>query len=500
MASALRNLKEHLGVIADLHTAGSVLGWDQQTYMPAGGGPRRAEVMGTLSGLSHSMFTGDDTGRLLDAAEPEVASLPDDHDDKCLVRIVRRDYEKSRKLPDDFVAAWTRDGILSNEVWRNARHANDFAAFQPHLEKQLDYARKAADFYGYESNPYDALLDDYEPGLTTAEVRRIFDILRPAQVALVKAIAAKPKPRTDFLYRDYPEQKQGEFALAVVRAYGYDLTRGRLDVAPHPFETSFGRDDVRITTRYDRNFPQQAIFAIFHEAGHAMYEQNISPSLARTPIAHGCSNVFHESQSRTWENIVGRSRGLWNHFFPALRETFPDALNDVTADEFHRAVNAVEPSLIRVEADEVTYNLHIMLRFELEVALVTGELTVKDLPEAWKAKMADYLGVTPPDDKDGVMQDTHWSTGSFGYFPSYALGNVMGAHIYRTALKAHPEIPAEIERGEFGTLFNWLATNVYSQGRKFLPADLALRVNGAPLDPQPYLDYLTTKYGELYGL
>jgi carboxypeptidase Taq len=500
MGSAMERLKEHLGEIHDLNCAESVLSWDQQVNMPPGGGEQRAQHLSTLSRLIHSKFTSEETLRLLDAADREAASLPEDHDDSCLIRVTRRDYERARKLPNDFVAAMTRDSILSAEAWRSARAANDYPAFQPHLAKMVDYARQVADYYGYETHPYDALLDGFEQGLTMEEVQRVFGILRTEQVALAKAIAAKPKPRADFLFRDYPEALQGQFGLKVSEAFGYDLKRGRLDVAPHPFETSFGRDDVRITTRYNRNDLKQALFAIWHETGHALYEQNISPTLARTPLSGGVSNVFHESQSRLWENVVSRSRPFWVYYFPSLQETFPDALSDVTAEEFYRAINTVEPSLIRVEADEVTYNLHIMIRFDLEVALIEGSAQVSELPELWAAKMQEYLGITPPDDRDGVMQDIHWSGASFGYFPTYALGNVMGAQIFESALKAHPEIEKEIEEGTFSKLKDWLTENIYKKGKKFTPKDLAVQVNGEPMDARPYIAYLKRKYGELYGL
>lgn len=500
MSRPIQRLREHLGEIHDLSIAASVLGWDQQTQMPPGGGVHRAQQLATLRRLAHAKFTADETRALLDAADGEVASLPEEHDDRCLARIVRRDYERQRKLPTEFVAAWTRDRVLSNQVWREARKANDFAGFRPHLEKMVDYARRAADYYGYEEHPYDGLLEGYEPGMKASDVRRIFDVLRPAQVALARAVAEKEPPRADFLTRDFPEEKQGEFGLRMAGEFGYDLRRGRMDLAPHPFATSFGVGDVRITTRYDRNFLPEGIFAIFHEAGHAMYEQNVAPALDRTPLAHGCSNVFHESQSRLWENLVGRSRPFWERAFPLLRETFPGVLDDVTADEFVRAVNRVQPSLIRVEADEVTYNLHIILRFELELALVTGEVKAADLPEAWTASMQEYLGITPPDDRDGVMQDTHWSSGSIGYFPTYALGNVMGAQIFATLRAAHPDLDAQMAAGEFAPLLGWLRDHVYQHGRKFLPKELALRVNGAPLDPEPYLAYLRGKFGGLYGL
>jgi carboxypeptidase Taq len=500
MGSAMERLKERLGEIHDLNCAESVLSWDQQVNMPPGGGEQRAQHLSTLNRLIHSKFTSEETLKVLDEAEPETASLPEDHDDRCLIRVARRDYERARKLPTDFVAAWTRDGALSAEVWRKARKANDYAAFQPHLAKMAEYARKAADYYGYEKHAYDALLDGFEQGLTVEQVQSVFSVLRTEQVALAKAIAEKPKPRADFLHRDYLEALQEKFGLQVSEAFGYDLERGRLDIAPHPFETSFGRNDVRITTRYKRDDVKQSLFAIWHETGHALYEQNISPSLARTPLSGGVSNVFHESQSRLWENVVARSRPFWQHYFPLIQQTFPDALSDVTAEEFYRAINTVEPSLIRVEADEVTYNLHIMLRFDLELALIEGSANVSELPELWAAKMQEYLGVTPPDDRDGVMQDVHWSGGSFGYFPTYALGNVMGAQIFETALKAQPDIEAEIGQGQFSKLKEWLTDNIYKKGRKFTPQELVIQVNGQPMDARPYIAYLKRKYQDLYDL
>ena len=496
----IKKLRAHLAEISDVEKAAGVLHWDQQTYMPPGGAEHRADQLATLSKISHTWFTGDKTRELLDAAESDAEAEGEDSDNAAIVRRNRREYEISRKLPNDFVAELTHASILSNEAWQHARRTDDFPLFQPHLEKMVDFARRSADYYGYEDHPYDALLNLYEPGMKAAEVQTIFDALRPAQVAMVKAIAARPKPRTDFIKRDYPEDGQAKFGLKVVQDFGYDLKRGRLDLAPHPFETDFGRDDVRITTRYDRHFPQEGIYAIFHESGHAMYEQNVNPKFARTLLDSGASMVFHESQSRLWENLIGRSRDVIAYYFPLLQETFPAALADVSAEEFYRAVNVVEPSLIRVEADEVTYNLHIMLRFELEMALIAGELDVKDLPEAWNAKTQEYLGITPPNNANGVMQDTHWSSGSLGYFPTYALGNVMSAQIFNTAVTAQPNIPAELAQGEFKTLFNWLVENLYTYGRKYMPKDLALKVNGKPLDPQPYLDYLHTKYSDIYGL
>jgi carboxypeptidase Taq len=500
MGNAMRELREHLGEINDIEMAAGVLGWDQQTYMPPGGSEARAQQLSTLAGLAHTWFTSGKTEKLLDGAQPEADAQGPGSDEACLVRIVRMDYERARKLPNDFVAAWTKDSALANDAWQKARKADDFKAFQPHLEKQVGYARKVADYIGYTDSPYDALLDQFEPGTTVAEVQSVFDTIRPAQVDLVKKIAGRPSPRVDFLARDYPEAGQSAFALKVVQDFGYDLSRGRLDAVAHPFETDFSRDDVRITTRYNRHAPQECIYSIFHESGHAIYEQNVKPAFGRTPLDSGCSLAFHESQSRTWENIVGRNRGVVEHYFPLLKATFPENLADVTADEYYRAVNFVQPSLIRTEADEVTYNLHIMLRFDLEQALVAGTLKVADVPEAWNAKMKELLGIVPPNNADGALQDSHWAQGILGYFPTYALGNILGAQIFQTALAAHPEIPAQMANGDFTALRTWLVENVYQYGRQYLPKELALKVNGKPLDPAPYLNYLQAKYSEIYGL
>jgi carboxypeptidase Taq len=500
MNGGLERLKERLGEIHDLVCAERVLDWDQQTQMPRGGGEQRARQISTLSRLIHNKATDDETLRLLDAAAGETESLPDDEDDRRLVQVTRRDYERSKKLPEAFVAEWTLDRILSTEAWRDARKNDDFPAFRPHLEKMVDYARRAADYYGYEDHPYNALLEDYEQGLTVADIWSVFDVLRKEQVALAKTIAGKEKPRVDFLHREYPIALQGQFGLKVACDFGYDLRRGRLDVAPHPFETSFGRDDVRITTRCAVDDPKQSLYAIWHETGHALYEQNISPALARTPLSGGCSNVFHESQSRLWENLIARSRPFWERYFPAFQETFPGPLADATAEAVYRAVNFVEPSLIRVEADEVTYNLHIMLRFDLELALIEGSAKVSDLPDLWNAKMDEYLGVTPPDDRDGVMQDIHWAGGSFGYFPTYALGNVMSAQIFRAASRALPNLETEIGEGDFSNLLNWLIVNVYKHGRKYTPKELALKVNGESLNAEAYIAYLKKKYNGIYDI
>jgi carboxypeptidase Taq len=498
---AVERLKAHLAPIVDLGEAASVLSWDQQTHMPPGGGQARAEQLSTLRRLTHEMFTSPQTRGLLEAAEAVADSLDPDSDEAAIVRMTRRDFDRFSKLPTDFVAERTRAAATSVEAWRKARPANDFALFRPHLEQMVDFARRSAEYIGYEDHPYDALLDWFEPKMTSREVTALFATLRERTVPLVRAIAERGDVvDASFLTREYDEAQQEAFARAVVEKFGYDFTRGGLARAPHPFATGFSRDDVRITARFDARYLPAAMFAIFHEAGHAMYAQGTSPTLERTNLAGGAGLGVHESQSRMWENLVGRSRAFWQHFFPRLREVFPSQLSDVDAEAFYRAVNRVTPNLIRVEADEVTYNLHIILRYELERALLERTLSVKDLPEAWNARMTESIGITPPNDADGVMQDIHWSGGMIGYFPTYTLGNVMSAQLFEAARRAHPSLVEEIGRGEFATLLGWLREHVHVHGRKFFPQDLLERATGSRLTPEPYLRYLWEKFGDIYGV
>jgi carboxypeptidase Taq len=499
-AAAFAELREHLGTIEDLKSAAALLRWDQETYMPPGGAEGRAQVLATLSRLAHESFVSDRTHALLDAAAAAAERAGPDSDETALVRVTRRDFDRARTLPADFVAARARAASQSVQVWREARPRNDFPAFRPFLAQMVEFARRTADYVGYAEHPYDALLDDYEPGMTSREVARLFDRLRAATVPLVSAIVERSAPAgAGGLDQDYDPEAQRGFALSAVQQFGYDLGSGRLDTSAHPFCTAIARGDVRITTRYPRR-SLSAIFGVFHEAGHAMYAQGMSPALDRTPLADGASNGIHESQSRLWENLVGRSRAFWGYAFPLLQRRFPAQLARTDPDAFYRAVNRVEPSLIRVEADEVTYNLHIILRFELERALVAGEMPVADLPGAWDARMTEYLEVRPPDAADGVLQDIHWAGGLIGYFPSYTIGNVASVQFFDAARRAHPDLAEQIGRGEFGALLAWLRTNVHACGRKFLPQDLLVRATGEGLTPEPYLRYLREKFTDLYGL
>jgi carboxypeptidase Taq len=501
MTTALDRLKTRLGEIHDLHRANALLGWDQQTYMPLQGSQARAEQSATLQKISHELFTADETGRLIDAAAHETEKLDPDSDDARLISVTRRDYHKARKVPADLVAEIARVTGQAIDVWTQARIQSDWKPFEPYLEKIVDLNRKLADFLGYSDKMYDALLDQYEPDMKTAEVKSVFDAIKPELITLVKRIAARAEAVDDeVLHREYDEQKQWQFGLEVIKRYGFDFERGRQDKSVHPFTTSFSIGDVRITTRVDRHFLSPALFGTLHECGHGLYEQGISTELERTPLADGASLGMHESQSRMWENLVGRSRPFWQFFFPRLKEYFPTQLADQTAESFYRAANRVSPSLIRVEADEVTYGLHIMLRFELENDLLERRLKIDDVPEAWNAKMQEFLGITPPTTKDGALQDVHWSIGAIGYFPTYQLGNLLSLQLWEKITAEIPDLDDQIAQGEFGALREWLRVNLHQHGRKYTSSELLKRLTGNGLDAGPYLKYLKTKFADVYGL
>jgi carboxypeptidase Taq len=501
MSEPLQRLKEILGEISDVNRAGAVLAWDQETYMPPGGLENRADQLTTLRRLAHIRFTADEVGALLDDAEGEVDGQPFDSDDASLVRVTRRDYDLARKLPTELVAEITRAGSTARPAWQKAREDADFKLFAPYLEKNVELNRRVADALGYEERPYDALLNRTEPGLTTDQLEDIFADLKKAIVPLVGDVARHADAVNDsVLYRGFDPDVQLKYSVQVVTKLGYDLDRGRQDISAHPFTVSFGPGDVRITTRVSRDFFNECLFGSIHEAGHGMYNQGIGLNLDRTPLWSGASPGVHESQSRLWENLVGRSAAFWRHFYPSLREAFPGPLKGVDEEGFFRAVNKSYPSLIRVEADEVTYNLHIMLRFELENELLEGSLKVRELPEAWNARVKSYLGIDVPNDREGVLQDIHWSGVSFAIFPAYTLGNLMGAQLMEKVRTEVPGLEGHIERGEFGVLLKWLGSNVYRHGRKFTPNELMERVTGKPLTSGPWITYVRQKFGALYGI
>jgi carboxypeptidase Taq len=497
----LRKFREQLIEVNDLESAASVLHWDQATYMPPGGAGARARQMATLQRLAHEKFTDPGIGKLLDELRPYEESLPYDSDEASLIRVARRDYEKAVKVPPAFIAELSGHTSETYITWTKARPANDFAAVQSRLEKTLDLSRQLASFFpGYE-HVADPLIDYADPGMKASAVRSLFAELRGEHVPLVQAITAQPPPDDACLKQQFPEARQLAFGQEVIRRFGYDFERGRQDKTHHPFMAKFSLGDVRITMRVKENDLGEALFSTVHETGHALYEQGIRMEFEGTPLAAGASSGVHESQSRLWENVVGRSRGFWEFFYSRLQGAFPSQLKSVPLEKFYRAINKVERSLIRTDADEVTYNLHVMMRFDFELALLEGKLAVRDLPEAWRERMKSDLGVAPPDDRDGVLQDVHWFGGLIGgAFQGYTLGNILSAQFFEAATRAHPSIPEEIARGRFGTLHDWLRQNIYQHGRKFTPDELVQRATGNPLNVQSYVRYLRQKYGELYKL
>ena len=499
MKEKLTQLKAILAEIADLRHASALLDWDQQTYMPPGGAEARGDQLGTLNRLAHDRATSPEVGRLLDELRPYAETLDPDSDDARLVKVTARDFEKDRRIPSEHVVRFAEVTTTAQQAWMVARQKSDFSLFRPHLEKVVRLRQEYATFFAGTEHPYDAQLDDFEPGMKTAEVQAIFNELRPRQVALIKAIAGKSQVDGTFLHQAFDEKKQWDFGVEVITQFGYDWRRGRQDKAPHPFSTSFSINDVRITTRVDPNFLNTMLFGTMHECGHALYDLGSAPELERTGLDGGASSALHESQSRMWENLVGRSLPFWEHFYPRLQEVFPQ-LAGVPLLKFYRGINQVQPSYIRVEADEATYNLHIMLRLEIEIALLEGKLAVKDLPGYWNAKMQEYLGITPPDDANGVLQDIHWSSGLVGYFPTYALGNLVSAQLWEKINQDIPDLPEQVRRGEFAALLGWLREKIHRHGRKFEPQELVQKVTGSRIDPAPYLRYLQRKYGEIYGL
>lgn len=503
------NLRHKLAIVRDLQMAAYVLAWDQETYMPPGGAEARAQQLGTLLALAHEKFTSDEIGQLLEDLKSYEASLPYDSDDASLLRVARREYEKKTRVPAEFVARQTETQALSYNTWVQARLKSDFNAVAPWLEKNLDLSREYSSFFpnGRANDagaPYhiaDALIDLGDPTFSAAEIRRVFGELRAELVPIVRAITSQPPADDSCLRQFFPEAQQLKFALDVAELLGYDLQRGRQDKTAHPFMIHFSIGDVRITTRVQEHDWSEAFFSTIHEAGHAMYGQGHARSLERTMLAEGASSGIHESQSRLWENLVGRSRNFWEYFFPKLRAEFPSQLENVSLEEFYRAINKVEPSLIRTDADEVTYNLHVMMRFEFELQLLEGKLAIRDLPDAWDETITRDIGATPPNLAQGVMQDVHWFGGQIGgAFQGYTLGNILSAQFFDTAVRANPDIPEQIRRGEFSTLHSWLQQNIYAHGAKYLPDELIRRATGESLNIKPYIAYLKTKYGELYEL
>jgi carboxypeptidase Taq len=494
-------LCQHAREVAILNSTQSLLGWDERTKLPPGGGGYRAEQMSYLAGLIHKKQTAPEVGEWL--AELVASPLAaDPHSDTGADIInLKRDYDRKTKLPQALVEELAKLSVLGQQLWVEARKANDFGRFRPLLERTIELKREEAAAIGYDKEPYDALLDEFEPGAKTSDVAKTLGGLREQLVPLVAAIAGSSKrPNLDALRGNYPTSDQEKFGQRCSSAIGFNFNHGRLDTTNHPFCAGMGPCDIRLTTRYDENFLPGSLFSTLHEAGHGIYEQGLREERYGLPTGEAVSLGIHESQSRMWENLVGRSRAFWIYFYPIAQQTFGPALGQVSLDDFYFAINDVRPSLIRTESDEVTYNLHILIRFELELALINDKLAVVDLPEAWHAKYREYLGIQSPTDADGVLQDVHWSSGAFGYFPTYSLGNLYAAQFFEKANQDLGDLHEMFGRGEFMPLRDWLRTNIHAAGRRYPAAELCRRVTGAPLSHDPLMRHLRSKFGPLYGL
>lgn len=500
MSKNFAKLKTLLSEVADLTAAQAVLGWDQQTYMPPGGAEARGNQLATLGSLTHQKFTSPEIGQLIAELKTEFADADPDSDDARYLKVASKDYDKATKVPSEYIAKFAKLTARGHESWAKAREASDFSIFQKDLGEIVEMRKEYISFFPPADHPYDTLLDEFEPGMKTAEVQEIFVTLRTRQVELLQAIASAKQVDDSFMHINYPEKDQWDFGIEVATKFGYDWKRGRQDKSVHPFTTSFGINDVRITTRFMEDFLPSALFGTMHEAGHGLYEMGVNQEYERTPLNGGASLGVHESQSRLWENLVGRSMPFWEHFYPRLKEIFPAQLGNIDLSGFYKGINKVEPSLIRVEADEATYNMHIMLRLELEIAMIEGSVEIKDLPELWNSKVKEYLGITPPDDAQGVLQDIHWSFGGLGYFSTYALGNLISVQLWEKINEDIPDLDEQIRQGKFETLLGWLGRNIHTHGRKYEPQELVKKITGSKITPEPYLRYLESKYSDIYGL
>lgn len=494
--SALEKLNKRMADVNALHSSIAVLDWDHQVNMPGKAAHARAQHVSMLSRMAHEIFTADETRK---AAQEAATEVDPDSVDGATVRVVQRHLDLATKLPTELVERKSRLSSEGHEVWVKARANNDFKSFAPLLNELFEICREEAECYGYTDHIYDALLDTYEEGATAADCRRMYEALKGPVVDLVKGIQERGKPVDDSpLYGKWAESAQRDFGNMLVGAIGFDLSRGRQDTAPHPFCTNFSVNDVRLTTRY-KDYVGSAIFGSLHEAGHGMYEQGSPQEWDLTPLAGGVSLGIHESQSRTWENIVGRSKAFWSHFLPQFHQAFP-ALAGYDLNSFYRMINKVEPSFIRVEADEVTYNLHTLVRFEVECDMLTKAISVNDIPEAWNSKYQQYLGITPKNDSEGCLQDVHWSGGSIGYFPTYSMGNLLSYQFWTVLQKDLGDTDALMAKGDFAPILGWLQEKIYSQGKRHKPKDLVMAVTGKPMGAEDYVAALTAKYKDIYEL
>lgn len=500
LQAQLASFRQYIRKMKSFEEAVGLIYWDMRTGAPKKGIPSRSEVVGELSTEMFRMSVSSEMEAYLHYFTQEQIHANLDEVDRRIVEECKREFDRAKKIPPEKYQAYVVLTSQAEAAWEEAKANNDWAGFQPYLEKIVAMNVEFIELWGYEGNKYNTLLDMYEPGMTVAKLDEVFGALREKIVPLLAKIAKSPKqPDRSFLAQQFPIDQQRAFSLYILKELGYDFEAGRLDETVHPFATGLNPGDVRITTRYLPDDVASALFGTIHECGHALYEQNISEKLIGTNLCSGTSMGIHESQSRFWENIVGRSRQFWNRYYGKLQEMFPGQLDEVDVETFYRAINHTEPSLIRIEADELTYNLHIMIRYELEKALINGTLAVADLPEAWNAKYKEYLGVEPAADSEGVLQDVHWSGGSFGYFPSYALGNMYAAQmLYKTILQELPNFYELVEAGNFAPIKELLIKHIYQYGKQLTPNEIIKRMTGEELNPEYLVEYLTEKYGKLY--
>jgi carboxypeptidase Taq len=485
--------------VAVFGSIASLLGWDERVQMPAQGAEHRANQSSLLARKVHEQFTSPKIDELLRIVES--GDLSGDGEMSANIRETRRQYDRATKLPASLVEEMAKTEVLAQAAWGDARAKNNFPAFAPWLEKWLDLKKQQASCYGYTGHIYNALLEDFEPGETAENLSAVFESLRAPLVELIgKIVTSSRKAPLEILERNYPAAGQATLARQAAAAVGFDFNAGRLDVSLHPFCTGIGPGDTRMTTRYDEKYFGDAFFGVLHETGHGLYDQGLPAAHFGTPMGEAISLGIHESQSRMWENLVGRSREFWTFFMPKARAVFPEQLKDVTQDQWYFAVNDIRPSLIRTESDEATYNLHILLRFELEKAMLTGDLKVADLPKIWNEKMQKYLGVDVPDNTRGCLQDIHWSGGALGYFPTYTLGNLYAAQFFEQATKDLGDLPAQISQGQFAPLLTWLRQNIHTHGKRYRADELVKKITGKPLSAQPLLTHLKRNAAELYGV
>lgn len=499
MATTNERYKNYLGVTqkaADLNYAAAVLGWDQETYMPPKGFAFRGRQLATLATEAHNLLTSDAYGANLQ----ELVLGKDLTDEQSVnVQLSLEDYEKGKMLPASFVDEVTQASSSSLNAWVTARKANDYRIYAPELERMIELKKQQAQFYGFSEHPYDALMDDYEKGATVAKLDGVFNLVKELLPPLLNEIEACSQVNDQFFYQHFPKDKQWTFSMDVMKTIGYDFDAGRQDFAAHPFTTSFSPADVRITTRVNEQDFASMFWSSIHEAGHALYEQGLPEAQYGLPLGAAASLGIHESQSRIWENCIGRGLPFWTHFYPQLKTIFPQQLSSVNVNEFYKGMNKVQPSLIRTEADELTYHFHVLIRYEIEKALIEGSVKPKDLPELWNEKYKQYLGITPPDALTGVLQDVHWSHGSFGYFPTYSLGSFYAAQFFEEVQNQIPGLTVEIAKGDFSGTLRWLRVNVHRYGRRYRSDELCQKITGCPLDVGCFMRYASAKYKGIYN-